>query len=552
MFLSFFSDKQTAMMKKSLENKTPSFSKSWIILVCIILFVVFVRVRLMDFPLERDEGEYAYTAQLMLQGVAPYGEAYTMKFPGTSMMYALIMALFGQTTQGLHMGLMLVNCFAIVLVFLLSRRIVGEFPALAAGATYAVLSLSPSVYGFAGHATHFVVLPAIGGSLLLLSALKKNKPGIYFLSGLLFGLSTLMKQPGLFFVAFGISYIVYHYFSTKRTNPFRELMNLLLFISGALLPLFIIVVWLYSSGVLGKFWFWTVSYAGKYGTMISLSEAVNIFKDRFYSVVDGYFILWFFSAVGLIVTFPHRAMKADRVFILLFTAFSFLTICPGLYFRNHYFISFLPAVAILVGIFFDYWGGRIGPFLKTANLRFAGIVIFLVASGVGVSFQKGYLFEEAPATLSRKIYSVNPFPESLEIARFIKSRSLETDRVAVIGSEPQIYFYSKRHAATGYIYMYPLMETHDYSLIMQKEMISEIESSRPKFLVYVRINMSWLASPTSEMYIGNWFDEYIQRNYLLVGVADIVSPETTVYKWDDDARNYFTQSPSNVLIFERR
>jgi hypothetical protein len=533
-------------------NKVQRFSKSWIFLALIILFVVFVRVRLMDFPLERDEGEYAYTAQLMLQGVAPYGEAYTMKFPGTSMMYALIMVLFGQTTQGLHLGLMLVNCFAIVLVFLLSRRIVGEFAALAAGATYAVLSLSPSVYGFAGHATHFVVLPAIGGSLLLLSALEKKKPGIYFLSGLLFGLSTLMKQPGFFFVAFGVSYIAYHYFSTKRTNPTRERMGLLLFISGALLPLIIILVWVYSAGVFGKFWFWTVSYAGKYGTMTSLSEAVNIFKDQLYAVVDGYFLLWCFAAVGLVITLFHRTMKADRLFILLFTAFSFLTVCPGLYFRSHYFITFLPAVAILVGIFFDYWGGRIGPLLKTVNLRFAGVAIFLVASGIGVFHQKEYFFKDSPATLCRNLYSVNPFPESLEIAKFIKSRSLETDRVAVIGSEPQIYFYSKRHAATGYIYMYPLMENHDYSLIMQKEMTSEIESSRPKFLVYVRINMSWLASPTSEMYIGSWFDEYIPRNYLLVGVADIVSPETTVYKWDDDARKYSTQSLSNVLIFERR
>jgi 4-amino-4-deoxy-L-arabinose transferase-like glycosyltransferase len=540
------------MPMESGENKVQRFSKSWLCLALIILFVVFVRVRLSEFPLERDEGEYAYTAQLMLQGIAPYGEAYTMKFPGTALMYALIMSLFGQTAQGIHLGLILVNCVTILLLFTLCKRIVGDFSALAASTTYAILSLSSSVLGFAGHATHFVVLPAIGGSLLLLSALQKNKPGIYFLSGLLFGLATVMKQPGLFFVAFGASYIVYHYFSKKRTNPVRELMSLLLFMSGAFLPFFVTLVWLYMSGVFGKFWFWTVSYAGKYGTMTPLSEAVNIFKDQFNSVVDGYFMLWCFSAAGLIITLFHRAMKVDRVFILLFTAFSFLTVCPGLYFREHYFITFLPAVAILVGIFFDYWGGRIGPFLKTANLRFAGIAIFLVASGIGVYHQKAYFFEDSPATLSRNIYTYNPFPESLEIAKFIKSRSLDTDRVAVLGSEPQIYFYSQRHAATGYIYAYPLMENHDYSLTMQKEMISEIEASRPKFLVFARINMSWLVRSTSEMYIVRWIDEFIPRNYLLVGVADIVSPDTTVYKWDDDARNYSIQSPSNVLIYERR
>jgi hypothetical protein len=35
----------------------------------IFLFVAFVRIRLMDVPLERDEGDYAYTEQLILQGV---------------------------------------------------------------------------------------------------------------------------------------------------------------------------------------------------------------------------------------------------------------------------------------------------------------------------------------------------------------------------------------------------------------------------------------------------------------------------------------------------
>jgi hypothetical protein len=212
----------------------------------------------------------------------------------------------------------------------------------------------------------------------------------------------------------------------------------------------------------------------------------------------------------------------------------------------------LPAAAMLVGIFFDHWGGRIGSYLKTSNLRFAGIIIFLAASGIGVFSQKSYLFEEAPANLSKTIYGRNnPFLESVEIGKFIKSRSLETDRVAVLGSEPQIYFYSQRLAATGYIYTYPLMESHEFSLAMQKEMMSEIESSRPKFLIVVGVDESWSERPTSEQYIFGWRDKYIRAHYTLVGVVDIDSPET-VYKWDDDARTYTGQSMANVLIFERR
>src|SRR5512140_4026993 len=100
------------MTDESVFNKMRRIPKRWIFLGLVILFVVFVRVRLLEVPLERDEGEYAYMGQLILQGIPPYGEAYNMKFPGTYLMYALVMAIFGQTIEGIHIGLMIVNLTA--------------------------------------------------------------------------------------------------------------------------------------------------------------------------------------------------------------------------------------------------------------------------------------------------------------------------------------------------------------------------------------------------------------------------------------------------------
>ena len=59
----------------------------------------------------------------------------------------------------------------------------------------------------------------------------------------------------------------------------------------------------------------------------------------------------------------------------------------------------------------------------------------------------------------------------------IKSGSTKNTRVAVLGSEPEILFYSGRRSATGYIYMYPLMEKHSYASRMQEEMIRELEAA---------------------------------------------------------------------------
>jgi hypothetical protein len=71
-------------------------------MVAMLAVVAAVRLRLLNFPLERDEGEYAHAGQLMRQGIPPCQLAYNMKFPGTYAACAVIMALFGQTPAGIH------------------------------------------------------------------------------------------------------------------------------------------------------------------------------------------------------------------------------------------------------------------------------------------------------------------------------------------------------------------------------------------------------------------------------------------------------------------
>src|SRR5205809_6655228 len=120
-------------------------SGCWILAVIIFGVVIAIRIRLLGIPLERDEGEYAYAGQLILQGVPPYQLAYNMKFPGTYAAYAVIMSIFGQTFAGIHLGLLLINVATVVLIFFLGRQLVNSTLGLSAAMSYAALSVSPSV-----------------------------------------------------------------------------------------------------------------------------------------------------------------------------------------------------------------------------------------------------------------------------------------------------------------------------------------------------------------------------------------------------------------------
>jgi hypothetical protein len=145
---------------------------------------------------------------------------------------------------------------------------------------------------------------------------------------------------------------------------------------------------------------------------------------------------------------------------------------------------------------------------------------------------------------------VNPFPESIEIAEYIKNHSTKDDKIAIIGSEPQIYFYTNRKAATGYIYMYGLMENQDYASKMQQEMIHEIESNNPKYAVLVNVPYSWLRKPNSDSTIINWADAYLKKNYRIVGVVDISNDSYAAY-WEKELLRYKRMSRYNIYVFER-
>jgi hypothetical protein len=135
-------------------------------------------------------------------------------------------------------------------------------------------------------------------------------------------------------------------------------------------------------------------------------------------------------------------------------------------------------------------------------------------------------FEMPPAAACREIYQKQMFPDLAELGDHIKAHSGPDARIAVLGSEPEIYFCARRHSASGFIYMYPLMEQHKYAVKMQDEMIREIEAAQPEYLVYVKVEESWLLRPESERRILTWYEQYSKAHYELVKMIKATASET--------------------------
>ena len=523
-------------------------------LVCVVLIIVaYTRIRLLNVPLERDEGEYAYMGQLLLKGIPPYLNAYTMKLPGVSAVYALFMFLFGQTAFGIHLGLLIVNGLCVYFVYRLTLQLFERDNALISCSIYAILSVSQSILGVFAHATHFVVLFTLPGLILLLHYFDNKRDRYIFSSGICFGLAFTMKQHAIILIFFAVLYLIWHHLAIHGFKRKELYTGCIFFTIGTGLPFLFIVVNITFFGAFSEFWFWTVQYAREYSTGISIYQGMELFHYTVTDILKPFFIIWLFAGIGCIFICLQKANGFNRLFTGLFVLFSFLSVCPGFYFRQHYFVLVLPAISILAGHGITSIVTLLLSSSQTKIMRSFAILVILVPSlGYGINYEKEYLFTFSLYDVSRALYGNNPFPEALIVSSYLKSHTTEQDKIAILGSEPELLFYANRFSATGHIYMYGLMEMLPFAEQMQIQAITQITQAKPKYVVFVNVSTSWLRQPYSNMTIFNWADNYLKNYYQLVGIVDMLEKYDIRYIWDEHVIGYVPVSDYFIVIYKRK
>jgi len=520
----------------------------WLAVVVVCLFIAGIRLHLLEVPLERDEGEYAYAGQLILKGIPPYELAYNMKLPGTYYAYAAGMAVFGQTAAGIHLTLLVVNSLTCVFIFLLGRKLSGVTTGMAAVASYAVMSVSPVVLGLAAHATQFVALFAVAGAWLLWKALAAGGRRLFFLAGLLFGLAFMMKQPGIVFGVFGLVVMAWDASQKGRLVSREFALALCNFSAGFWLPFLGFCLTAVVGGDFGRFWFWTFDYASCYAAGNSLREASETILDCFREQGVLFLGFWLLAAAGLWAVVRGREKRSELAFLLAFAVFSALGTTPGLYFRPHYFVVLLPAVALLAGLGL----GVLRAAWLPLRLRWAPAVGLILTLTWNLYAQRAIFFQLSPQQVNQAIYQGNPFIESLQIAQDILQNSQPDARVAVLGSEPQLYFYAHRLSATGYIYTYPLMEAQPYASRMQQEMIGEIKAAKPEFIVMVSYKLSWLRQRASDLTILREMGRYLTQFYDPVAAVGRRTEAPAVLAGGSSTNAPPDSSPEAMTLFRRK
>lgn len=529
--------------------------------VCLLLLLILalnlvIRWHLRNMPLERDEGEYAYAGQLILQGTTPYKLAFNMKFPGVYFMYAFLMAVFGQSCAGIHIGVILITSLTALLVFFIGRELLSEGGSLFATAMYVCLAALPKAAALAGHAAHFVSLFVCVGFFAVVLAQKRNFLFWWFASGTAFGMAILMKQNAALFPAFIISWNIGKAFLSKTLKGSARFV--FVFCGGCILPFVVVAVGFAIAGVWDRFVFWTFDYARQYVSILPLGAAPGQFAVGFDPVFESGIWPWFAGVGGLFFLWRKGEWKGPAELAAVMFLGGMIATVPGFYFRNHYFLIAMPGLALLNAIFVM----TVAKALKDSKMEVWSkwlpvcLAIFLLGDLFVNNFYEW--FETAPVKLTRELYGNCPFPEAVPIAKYLKDHTSPSDTVAVIGSEPEIFFLSHRHSASGYIYLYSLTEPQRLAPRMGKEFTAQIEKARPKYAVYVNIASSWysLVLPESLRFasaIQNWWASY-STNYVLVGSVKISmdAGRPSRFMWDGQLLTDSVSTNDDLLIYQRK
>jgi hypothetical protein len=512
-------------------------------LLLVVLLVVIVRLRLLSIPLERDEGEFAYAGQLMLEGIPPYKLAFNIKLPGTYAAYAGLMGLFGQTTAGIHFGFLLVNLATLGLLVLIARRLLDAQSAAIAGVCYALFSLSPGVLGLQGHATHLVMLMALAGLWILLKARASGRAWSFWWSGLLFGLSFLCKQPGIFFGMFGGAILLRDAAQAQAAERGTRLRQIGFFGLGMAVPFLATCLWMWEAGTFQRFWFWTMVYAPSHAGNLGM-EQVQWQLDEMNRRAGALELWGVVAAAGLVCLLVDKARSEAKFIIACLLGFSLMALLASLYLFRHYFVVLLPVISLLVAV-------AVRSAARGAGWKAAG-GCFALACAAFVFVNRAVWFQMTPDAVSRAMYQSEPFPEAVEIASYIRANSSPGDSIEVLGSEPEIYFYAHRRSASGYMYMYDLTKPTPFAPAMQREMIHGIETAKPLFLVDVRVPTSWSITLNSDRELLDWSRDYARQYYDLAGKAVLVGGGRADYLWGPEAATNKMDAAMYVSILKRK
>lgn len=494
-----------------------------LVILGVVVLTFLLRWNSLASPFERDEGEYAYSARLLLRGQLPYRESFLQKPPLIIYTYAVGQVISGDQLWGPRLLALLFIVATSLLTGYIAYREYGWLVGTVTSFLLPFMLSSPYLAALAANTEVFMVLPLMGAVATYRSIGDMGAIWGSILAGLLAVLAIMYKPIAILPLSF--LFLVWWW----ERRQWREL------------------AWVGVGGILGcvgglgyfiwrggwsYFWEEVVvfnsAYAAQFGLNLgNLWLRLQSLWGQWWALflLLGWFLFkrptrwWFYT--GLLVTSLLAVYQSPI---------------------GHYYLLLMPFWALAAAWAMVDFCGFVKKWGVWGKLGIGGTVFLLMFTPVREQFAK------TPAEITSWIYGRgNPFAESQVVAEKLAVVTKPTDKVLVAGSEPQIYYYANRESASRFVITYPLIIDTSKRLEYQQEAVAKLAQNPPAAIVISQREESGLWNQESPRVFIDYLNELLRKEYKLVGgfVWSARGGEWREKLSSDDIKN------ASLLLFKR-
>jgi hypothetical protein len=456
----------------------------------------------------------------------PYRDVITYISPGVFFLYQTAFLLFDHAIQGIRSFTLLYLLLTLGLFYYLARKLLGKQGAWLAGVIFIFLSTDPGILANMSQREIFASLPLMISFILLQKDLSSQRWYFAAGNGLVIALVFMIKPTTIVQLAFVLAVWAWYYIRTKEHRLFWQ--RILWLAAGLAFGISLFVFYFSAQQALADFLYWVFLFPRQQSQAIAayyptFNHVLISFKHHFKYILQNVFVsqlpLGIVLLASLIITF-YKRQKALALYWLWFMLL-LLSTAIGWHFRRQYFQLLIVPQALLIAWGLQYFYRALAGKERLAVNSYR-VLVFIMVLYPFVNMMKQYYFI-TPNMISRKLYGPQVFSIARPIGEYIGSQTTPEDKIYILGSEPEVYFYSQRFLVGKHITAYTL--TYDYGdpIARQKEVVQALKTELPLYIIKINQESSLYDYPAvhKKNVIFNEVFDLVNDKYTLVGFGFI-------------------------------
>jgi 4-amino-4-deoxy-L-arabinose transferase-like glycosyltransferase len=495
-------------MDVNMRNERPRWVKllPWMVLLAIL---VVAALPTLLYPLTRDQGAYAFIADLMMQGGVPYRDAWDLKPPAVYFVYWLAFSLFGRSEFAVRLFDVLYTLLSAASVYVLAREAFRD---------RRIATLSAWLYAFcyyllvhfysAANPESFMVPLLVLSVYGLVRALPDQSGLPLLLSGVASGLAFWFKPTAGVVVLPVLTWAGIEIWQQHRTME-KVVRSLAAVLVGGLLGLLPVGLYLYGHGLAELLELWRVYGTGAYlgARGLALGDGPLAMLDVIVRYLRDWQLLVWLSLAGALGVLARRQdnRPAGAVAVFLLSSVA-ATLLQGKLFEYHWIPAFAPAAilsaACLIGLLREA-RGQVGSSLRAAlstwrDMRTAFAVVVIIGLLILTGYDNLARYRRMAVYLAGRMSAEQYYAQfdigtdfsrtgTLRAATYLREHTEPGETAFIWGAEPLVNFLAQRPSPTKYIFTYMLVSEGGSSRLdaSRRNLINDLDKAKPTYVVLV-------------------------------------------------------------------